>query len=112
MQNLVARVATGESKKKCDYIILILTQLHWLPVAGPVARQLEVRYALMTFKCLNGLAQAYLRSKFIVRADDHSLNTRHRNKLDECTAIQNSYRPAVICIHTEPLGFGMNYIGL
>ena len=108
MQNLVARVATGESKKNCDYIILILKQLHWLPVA----RQLEVRYALMAFKCLNGLAQAYLRSKFIVRADVHSLNTRHRNKLDECTAIKNSYRPAVVCIHTEPLGFRMNYLGL
>ena len=64
----------------------------------------------MTFKCLNGLAQAYLRSKFIVRADVHSLNTRHRNKLDECTATKNSYRPAVVCIHTEPLGFRMNYL--
>ena len=44
-----------------------------------MARQLEVRDAVMAFKCLHGLAQAYLRSKFIARADVH---TRHRNKLD------------------------------
>ena len=57
----------------------------------------------MEFKCSKGLAQAYLRNKFIVRADVHSLNTRHRNKLDECTAIQNSYRPTVICYRATRL---------
>ncbi len=55
-----------------------MKDVYWLPVAW----QLEVRDAVMAFKCLHRLAPAYLQSKFIVRANVHSLNTRHRNKLD------------------------------
>ncbi|KAL9974054.1 hypothetical protein ACROYT_G011045 [Oculina patagonica] len=76
VQNFAARVATGT--RKFDHITPTLKQLHWLPVAW----QLEVRDAVMAYKCLHGQAPAYLRSKFIVRADVHSINTRHRNKLD------------------------------
>ena len=36
----------------------------------------------MALKCLHELAPACLCSKFVVRADVHSFNTRHRNKLD------------------------------
>ena len=76
VQNCAANVATRG--KKYDYITPTLKQLHWLPVA----RQLEVRDAVMAFKCLHGLAQAYLRRKFLFRDDVYSVNTKHRNKLN------------------------------
>ena len=38
--------------------------------------------AVMTFKCMNGLAPSYLCDKFITRSEIHNANTRHNNKLD------------------------------
>ena len=69
--------------RKFDCITPILKQLQWLPVA----RQLVVRDAVISFKCLHELATAYLCCKFIV--------------LDTETAVQISYRPAVICIQSH-----------
>ena len=38
--------------------------------------------AILTFKCLKGLAPKYLSSRFNTRASVHGRNTRNRNKLD------------------------------
>ena len=64
-----ARVATGA--RTFDYITLILKQLHWLPVV----RQLEVRDAGMAFKCLHGLAPAYLR---VIRRQVRAISSNFR----------------------------------
>ena len=85
VQNCAANVAIGARNRTTSPpghhppgITPTLKQLHWFPVA----RQLEVRDAVMAFKCLHGLAQAYLRRKFLFRDDVYSVNTKHRNKLN------------------------------
>lgn len=64
-----ARVATGV--RKFDLITPILKQLHWLPVV----RQLEVRDAVIAFKCLHGLTPAYLR---VIRRQVRSISLNFR----------------------------------
>ena len=91
MQNVVARAETGA--RKFDCITPILKQLQWLPVAW----QLVVRDAVMSFKCLHGLATAYLCSKFSVLDTETSWMYRCSDQL-----------PASSHLYTEPLSFGMN----
>ena len=54
VQNAAARVVTGT--RKFDHISPVLRQLHWLPVRQRIAFKL----AMITFKCLRGLAPSYL----------------------------------------------------
>ena len=91
MQNVQARAATGE--RKFDCITPILKQLQWLPVTW----QLVVRDAVMSFKCLHGLATAYLCSKFIVLDRETSWMYRCPDQLLASSRL-----------YTEPLSFGMN----
>ena len=91
MQNVVARAETGA--RKFDCITPILKQLQWLPAAW----QLVVRDAVMSFKCLHGLATAYLHSKFSVLDTETSWMYRCSDQL-----------PANSHLYTEPLSFGMN----
>ena len=54
IQNAAARVVTGA--RKFDHITPVLHELHWLPV-----RQLiRFKLAMTVYKCLSGLAPAYL----------------------------------------------------
>jgi len=41
---------------KCDYIMLLLRQLHWLKVSW----QIGYKLAVLMYKCLHGLAPSYL----------------------------------------------------
>ena len=81
---LEAGVATGA--RKFDYITPILKQLHWLPVV----RQLEVRDAVMAFKCFHGLAPTYLR---VIRRQVRpiSSNFRRFDLRDKLTLKTSSY---------------------
>jgi len=54
LQNTAARLVTGT--KKFDHIMPVLLELHWLPVR----QRLKFKTAVLVFKCLHGLAQAYL----------------------------------------------------
>ncbi len=54
VQNTAARVVTRTSKY--DHITPVLKSLHWLPVS----QRIQFKILLITFKCLNGLAPAYL----------------------------------------------------
>jgi len=54
VQNAAARVVTGT--KKFDHITPVLRQLHWLPVC----QRIIFKLAMITFKCLHGLAPSYL----------------------------------------------------
>ena len=54
VQNAAACVVTGN--RKFDCITPVLHQLHWLPIR----QQITLKLAMMTFKCLHGLAPLYL----------------------------------------------------
>jgi len=54
VQNAAARVVTGT--RKIDHITPVLRQLHWLPVR----QRITFKLAMITFKCLRGLAPCYL----------------------------------------------------
>ena len=72
--DFAARIVT--EARKYDHITPMLNELHWLPVA----KQLEVRYAVMTFRL--GLAPPALCNKFTARSQVHSRNTRKKDKLN------------------------------
>jgi len=59
VQNAAARVVTGT--KKFDHITPALRQLHWLPVR----QRITFKLAMITFKCLHGLAPPYLADVYI-----------------------------------------------
>ena len=54
MQNAAARLVTRASRRSSSS--LLLRRLHWLPVA----HRITYKIALLSFKCLNGLAPSYL----------------------------------------------------
>ena len=54
VQNAAARVVTGT--RKFDHITPVLRQLHWLLVR----QRITFKLAMITFKCLCGLAPSYL----------------------------------------------------
>ena len=54
IQNAAARVVTGT--RKFDHITQVLHQLHWLTVC----QRITFKLAMITFKCLHGLAPSYL----------------------------------------------------
>ena len=54
LQNAAARLVTGT--RKFDRITPVLRELHWLPVR----QRLKFKTAVLVFKCLRGLAPAYL----------------------------------------------------
>ena len=67
-----------ELENNYDHVTPILQQLAWLPVEC----MLKLRDAVMTFKCMKGLAPPYLCDKFEMRSKIHSVNTRNKDKLD------------------------------
>ena len=62
MQNFAARLVTNT--RKFDHITPVLSELNWLPVNST----LNLKDAVMTFKCLKGLAPTYLSEKFKQRS--------------------------------------------
>jgi len=54
VQNVATRVVTGT--RKFDHITPVLRQLHWLSVR----QRITFKLAMITFKCLHGLAPSYL----------------------------------------------------
>ena len=55
LQNTAARILTRT--KKYDHISPIIRSLHWLPVA----RRIDYKVLILTFKCLHDLAPTYLK---------------------------------------------------
>lgn len=101
IQNFAARIVTGT--RKYDHITPVLNDLRWLSVSAMLA----FYDAILTFKCLKGIAPKYLSSRFKTRAHVHGKNTRNKKKLDipafSTAAGQRSfiYR-AVKCWNTLP----------
>ena len=75
VQNFAARIITNT--KKYDQITPVIRQLNWLPVRF----MLQLRDAVMTFKCLKGLAPPHLCDRFIMRSQVDNCNTRNKNML-------------------------------
>ena len=59
-------------------ISCLLRQLNWLPVK----QMLHLKDAVMTYKCVYGLAPLYLSVKLTKRSNIHSRNTRKRDSLN------------------------------
>ena len=76
IQNFAARIVTRS--RKFDHITPILKQLCWIPVKD----HLFYRDALLTFKCMNGMAPTNLCSRFIKRGTISGRSTRNANILD------------------------------
>ena len=76
VQIFAARIVTNS--RKFDHISPILKQLCWMPVKD----HLFYRDALLTFKCMNGMAPTNLSSKFIKRGTISSRSTRNADQLN------------------------------
>ena len=76
IQNFAARILTGTGRY--DHITPILNDLRWLSVPA----KLVLYDAILTFKCLRGLAPKYLSSCFNTHASVQGRNTRTKNTLD------------------------------
>ena len=89
VQNFATRIITDT--RKYDHITPAIRQLNWLPVCY----MLQLRGAVMTFKCLKGLAPPYLCDRFTMRSQVHNCNTRNTNMLQisrfSSTAGQRNY---------------------
>ena len=89
--NTAARVVT--MTRKYDSITLVLKMLHWLPVKLRV----QFKQLLLVFKCLNGQAPVYLRTKLCykpsnnLRSSDGKLLVVPRSRMksygDRCFSI-------------------------
>ena len=75
IQNCAARVVTGA--KKFDHVKPILESLHWLPVSS----RIEYKIALLTYKCLNGLAPQYLADLFVPYKSSRQLRSFNKSML-------------------------------
>ena len=76
IQNFASKIVTNS--KKYDHVTPLLRQLNWLPVK----QMLYLKDAVMTYKCVYGLAPLYLSVKLTKRSNIHSRNTRKRDSLN------------------------------
>jgi hypothetical protein len=49
------------SARRCDHVTPLLAQLHWLPVR----ERIDFKLCVLTYRCLNGAAPAYLARDFL-----------------------------------------------
>ena len=75
VQNAAARVITGVSRR--THITPILRELHWLPVA----KRIDFKVLLYTYKCLNNAAPAYLSELIEPYRPTRSLRSQERSLL-------------------------------
>ena len=69
-------IAANMANMRRDHIMLILRQLHWLPVR----QRVTFKIAVLVCQCLTGQAPAYL-------ADDCQLSTRRLRSTDTATCV-------------------------
>ena len=75
LQNFAAKVVLGKSLY--DHVTPCLIELHWLPVKFRV----DYKIAVLTFKCLNGLAPPYLSCLIELYIPSRSLRSASQNLL-------------------------------
>ena len=77
LQNFAAKVVMNKSLY--DHVTPCLIELHWLPVFY----RIDYKIALMTFKCLNGLAPSYLCSLISLYKPSRNLRSADKFLLKE-----------------------------
>jgi hypothetical protein len=85
VHNTAARILT--LTKKYDHITPILQELHWLPVK----QRIIFKIVTLTFKCLNGLAPAYLANLLTPYAPSRTLRSSQSFLLKESKSRTKSY---------------------
>jgi len=76
IQNAAARIVTRH--RKFDHITPILAELHWLPIA----KRIEFKVLLLTYKILNGLAPSYLETLLKSYVPKRTLRSGEKYLLD------------------------------
>ena len=82
-------------------VALTLQKLHWLPAA----KQLVLKDAIMTYKCMNSLVSSYLSSTFTERSSFHKHKTRNSHKL-QITLYRTSLAQLFFVLNTVQYLFG------
>ena len=77
VQNCAARLVSGV--KKYDHITPVLKSLHWLPIA----RRIEFKILVLTFKGLNGLAPSYITELLSPYKPAKSLRSKNQHLLSK-----------------------------
>ncbi len=85
VQNTAARILT--KTPKFNHITPILKELHWLPVD----KRIQFKILLLTFKCLNNLAPAYLKELLEVYHPPRALRSASSLNLKIPTTRLKSY---------------------
>ena len=75
VHNTAARILT--LTRKYDHITPILRDLHWLPIS----QRIKYKIVLLTYRCLNGLAPAYLSDLLVPHLPSCTLRTSDTNLL-------------------------------
>ncbi len=81
--NTAARVVT--MTRKHDSITPVLYHLHWLPVKF----RIQFKILLLVFKCLNGLAPAYLSEKLTLKPNSKLRNSNQKLLIIPRTNLRN-----------------------
>ena len=76
VQNFAARIITNS--REFDHVTPLRCELHWLPVK----LHLFYRDAILTFKCMNGMAPDYLSKQFVHRGSISGRCTRNSQSLN------------------------------
>ena len=71
IQNIAARVIFR--LRKFDHVTPALRELHWLPVA----KRIEFKVLLLTFKCIHGNAPAYLQELIELKTSTRNLRSNN-----------------------------------
>ena len=77
-------------QKKNEPITPVLNDLRWLSVPATLAHD-----AILTFKCLRGLAPKYLSSRCNTRASVHGSSTRNKNSQVRHHNVKHNYWSAL-----------------
>ena len=85
IQNSAARLITR--KGKFEHITPILSDLHWLPIRSRIKYKLLV----LTFKCIYGIAPAYLQELVQIHKPKRNLRSGSRNLLTQIIVKTKSY---------------------
>ena len=75
IQNTATRILT--KTKKFEHISPVIRSLHWLPVA----KQIEYKILMLTFKCLYNFSPTYLKELLVLYVPIHSLRSSDQHRL-------------------------------
>ena len=78
VQNSAARVITSANYKQQESVTPLLKDLHWLPID----KRVEFKVLVIVYKCIHGLAPAYLEELLKIKVNTRDLRSSNRLELD------------------------------